>query len=308
MKGRRKDSLDLKVNLGRLKLSVPIVCASGTFGFGVELENLVNFDCVGAVVTKTITLAPRAGNPPPRIYETECGVINSVGLENPGLEIFLKEKLPLMESLNTKFIVSIGGSSVREYQEIVKQLDCKKRVDAFEINLSCPNLKLKRLVSQSQLATYNLVKALRKLTEKPLFAKITPEVTDISKIAKAVEEGGGDGISLVNTFFSMAIDIETKRSYLGNTYGGYSGKAIKPISLYKVWKVARNVGIPVIGGGGIEKSSDAVEFILAGAAAVSLGTVNLVAPNSAEIILRGIKDYMRKKKLKKIDEFKGDVD
>ena len=297
--------MKLSVRLGRLELRNPVVCASGTYGFGDELEGLADFSSIGAITTKTVTLKARAGNPPPRIYETECGVMNSVGLENPGLRVFMDEKLPLIKKLNTKCIVSVGGASKKEYEEVVGALDGENGVDGLEINLSCPNLKLKKLISQNAKATYSLTKSLRKLTKKPLFIKITPEVTDIVEIAKAVKLGKADGISLVNTFFSLRINTETKRPYLGNVYGGYSGKAIKPLSLYRVWKVSKAIKIPIIGGGGIENASDAIEFILAGAAAVSLGTINLVEPDSAGIILSGIKKYLSKKKISDINKLQG---
>jgi dihydroorotate dehydrogenase (NAD+) catalytic subunit len=295
----------LSVKLGRLKLNVPIISASGTFGYGDELKNLADFKSLGAITTKTITLKPRSGNPPPRIYESECGVINSVGLENPGLKVFTEEKLPEIRKLPTKRIVSVGGFSSREYEEVVRVLSRKEGVDGLEINLSCPNLKLKKLVSQDARATYNLTRTLRKITGKPLFIKITPEVTDIVKIAEAVKEGGADAVSLVNTFFALRVNVETKRPYLGSIYGGYSGRAIKPLSLYRVWRVAREVKIPIIGGGGIENGSDAVEFILAGATAVSLGTVNLVTPNSSKIVLKKIKEYMKKKRISNVNKLRG---
>ena len=296
---------NLKIKLGRLKLDTPIISASGTFGYGDELGELANLKAIGAITTKTITLKPRAGNPPPRIYESECGVMNSVGLENPGLGVFIKEKLPKIRKLNTKCIVSVGGFSIKEYKQVAGALTKEKGVDGLEINLSCPNLKLKKLISQDAKATYSLTKALRKETGKPLFIKITPEVTDIVKIAKAVKRGGADGISLVNTFFSLRINIETRKPYLGNVYGGYSGRAIKPMSLYRVWKVAKEVKIPIIGGGGIESANDAIEFILAGATAVSLGTINLVNPNSAEDVLSGIKRYMKKKEVSDVGKLRG---
>jgi dihydroorotate dehydrogenase (NAD+) catalytic subunit len=302
---KRNQKLNLEVKLGKLELATPIICASGTFGFGDELKGLVDFKSIGAITTKTITLLAREGNPPPRVYETEHGVINSVGLENPGLESFIKEKLPLIKKLPTKCIVSIGGFSNEEYAQIVKELDPKDEIDAFEINLSCPNLKLKKPISQNEQATFSLTKDLRGLTDKPLFIKITPEVTDIVEIANAVQAGGADAVSLVNTFFSMAIDIETKKPYIGSIYGGYSGPAIRPLSLYRVWQVAQSLKIPIIGGGGIEKPCDAIEFILAGASAVSLGTINMVQPNSAKTVLTGIKEYMKRKQIKDINELKG---
>ena len=297
--------MNLGVRLGKLRLPAPLVCASGTFGFGQELKDLVDFKPIGAITTKTITLKARKGNPPPRIYETDQGVLNSIGLENPGLKAFIEEKLPLIRKLPVKCLVSVGGFSKSEYESCLKKLDQQKGIEGFEINLSCPNLKQKKLVSQDPQATYRLTKALRKLTKKPLIIKITPEVTDIVEIAQAAKSGGADVISLVNTFFSLAINVETKKPYLGNIYGGYSGPAIKPMSLYRVWKVAKNVKIPVIGGGGIETATDALEFILAGATAVSLGTVNLINPNAACGISKGIKSYLKKNKVKDLRKLKG---
>jgi dihydroorotate dehydrogenase (NAD+) catalytic subunit len=297
--------MNLAVKIGKLALKSPIISASGTFGYADELKGLVDFRPIGAVVAKTITLKPREGNPPPRIYETACGVINSVGLENPGLEVFIKEKLTLFTRLPTRHVVSIGGFSDGEYVACLKRLERCQGIDAYEINLSCPNLRLKKLISQDANATLRLMKLIRKLTTKPLIIKITPEVTDIVTIAQAVQKGKADAISLVNTFFSMAINIETKKPFIGSIYGGYSGPAIKPLALYRVWKVARAVKLPVIAGGGIQNSSDALEFILAGATAVSLGTINLVYPNSAVKILEGIKAYMARKNIKDIRKIKG---
>ena len=297
--------MKVSVKIGKLELRNPIISASGTFGYGDELKGLANLKAIGAITTKTITLEPQAGNRPPRIYESESGVMNSVGLENPGLGVFISEKLPEIRKLNIKCIVSVGGFSNQEYSQVVGALTKEKGVDGLEINLSCPNLKLKKLISQDAKATYTLTKVLRKITKKPLFIKITPEVTDIVEIAKAVKQGGADGVSLVNTFFSLRINTETRKPYLGNVYGGYSGRAIKPMSLYRVWKVAKEVKIPIIGGGGIESANDAIEFILAGATAVSLGTINLVNPNSAEDVLSGIKRYMKKKEVSDVGKLRG---
>lgn len=296
--------MNLNTKIGNLKLKNPIICASGTFGFGDELKGLVDFSAIGAIVAKTITIKPKQGNPPPRIYETNCGVINAIGLENPGLQSFIEEKLPTFKKLNTQNIISIGGASKNEYQELIKRLDKEKEVNAFELNLSCPNLKSKKLISQSPRATFNLIKALRKATKKTLIAKLTPEVTNIVDIAKAASDSGADALSLVNTYFSLAINIETKKPCLGNVTGGYSGPAIKPISLYRVWQVAKNVKIPVIGGGGIINYRDAIEFLLAGSSAISLGTINLTYPNIAKDILAGIKKYMKENKMKNLKEIR----
>ncbi len=297
--------MNLKVRIGKLTLPAPIVCASGTFGYGDELKNLADYSSIGAVIAKTITLKARAGNKPPRIYETAQGVINSVGLENPGLEGFIKEKLPKLSRLPVKRLVSVGGFSLDEYQECVRRLEKEKGFDAFEINLSCPNIRLKKLVSQDAKETRRTTRALRSLTQRPLIIKITPEVTDVSQIARAVQAGGADAVSLVNTYFAMAINIETQKPVLGNLYGGYSGPAIKPMSLYRVWQVVRSVRIPVIGGGGIETAEDAIEFFLAGATAVSLGTVNLVNPNQSKRILAGIEIYLRRRKLADVKQIRG---
>jgi len=297
--------MNWRIRLGKLTLDNPLICASGTFGFGQELKGLVDFKAIGAITTKTVTLCAREGNAPPRIYENEFGVLNSIGLENPGLDVFIQEKLPLIRKLPVKCIVSVGGFSNQEYSECLEKLDKQKGISAYEINLSCPNLRLKKLVSQSPQETYKLTRTLRKITKRPLIIKITPEVTDIVEIARAVKRAGADAVALVNTFFSMAINIETRKPYLGNTYGGYSGPAIKPMALYRVWKVAKAVKIPIIGGGGIETADDAIEFILAGATAVSLGTVNLVNPNAAKGVLKGLKVYLQRKKINQIKELRG---
>jgi len=297
--------MNLSVNVGKLRLPTPILCASGTFGFGDELKGLVDYKKIGAVVAKTITLRPREGNPPPRIYETAQGVINSVGLQNPGLDVFIEDNLPLLRKIPTRRIVSIGGFSVREYCQCLRRLEKEKGIDAFEINLSCPNIQLKKLVSQNARATYQTTKTLRRLTKKPLIIKITPEVNDVAEIAKAAEGGGADAIAMVNTYFAMAINIVAQKPYLGNGYGGYSGPAIKPLSLYRVWRAAQIVKIPIVGGGGIKTAEDAVEFMLAGATAVSLGTMNLIEPNCAAAVLKGIQEYMGQKKITDLRKLRG---
>lgn len=299
--------MNLAVKISNFELKTPIVCASGTFGYAEELKGLVNFKNIGAVTTKTITPEPRAGNQPPRIYETEYGVMNSIGLENPGLAGFLKEKLPSLSKLSVKSIISVGGFSQEDYEGMVKALEDKKEIEAIEVNLSCPNIRMKKMFSQSSEATYSLVKSLRAITKKTFIVKITPEVSDITEIAKAARDAGADAIALVNTFFALGINIETRKPYLGSVYGGYSSRAIKPLALYKVWQVHKNVNIPLIAGGGIETASDAIEFFLAGATAISIGTINLVYPNRASEIVEGLKDYMKRKKIKDINELRGGV-
>jgi len=242
--------MNLEVKIGKLQLKYPIVTASGTFGFGEELSSLVDFSSLGALVTKTITLKSRRGNPPPRIREVECGVLNSIGLDNPGVEGFLKNKLPKIKKLGIPFIVSVGGYSLSEYVEVVKVLDRVKGIKAIEINLSCPNLRQKKMFSQSARLTFKITNSLRRITKKTLIVKLTGEVEDIRKIAKSAEYGGADALSLVNTFFAMGVDVDTKKPFLGRIYGGYSGKGIKPLSLYRVWECAKVVKIPIIKGGG----------------------------------------------------------
>ncbi|MFH1772593.1 MAG: dihydroorotate dehydrogenase [Candidatus Omnitrophota bacterium] len=300
--------MNLNIHIGKLKLKNPVVCASGTFGFDENLKGIVNFNKIGAITTKTVTLKPRQGNPPPRIFETSCGVINSVGLDNPGIEAFIKVNIPRLAKLNTKFIVSIGGFSKSDYTRAVEKLDKIKTLEAFEINLSCPNLKMKKMISQNPQATYRLIKAIRGLTQKTIIAKLTPEVTDIVSVAKAAKDAGADGLSLINTFYAMAIDVCSRRPYLGNIYGGYSGKAIKPLGIYRVWRVAKSVkNIPIIAGGGIQGPVCALEYILAGASAVSLGTVNMVYPNTSQSVVEGIIKYLNRHKIKDINELRGSL-
>ncbi len=296
--------LDLTVRIGRLRLNTPVICASGTFDLDENLLALTKSTCIGAIVTKTITLTPRQGNRPPRIVERKCGIINSIGLENPGWEGFLKEKVPLVKKIQPEVIVSIAGEVPVEFKELARRLDTLPEVGGVELNLSCPNLGKQELISQSAGATYRVTKAVRGVTEKTLIVKLTPEVTDIREVARAAEKAGADAISLVNTFFALAIDVERRKFILGNIYGGYSGPAIKPLSLYRVWQVATTVKIPVIGGGGIFSPDDAIEFLLAGAKAVSIGTVNMINPKAAQEITEGIKKYMRRHNLTGIRQIK----
>lgn len=297
--------MNLRVKIGKLILKNPIVCSSGTFGFGVEAKGLADFSSIGAVVTKTLTLNPRKGNLPPRICELECGILNSIGLENPGLDVFIREKLPEIQKIDTEFIVSIAGEDIEQYVEITRRLNKIKSVKALEVNLSCPNLRLKKLVSQSAKATSSVLRAVRKNTDKVVLAKLSGECQDITGVARAAKEAGADGICLVNTFFGMSIDIGSGKPVLGNLYGGYSGRGIKPMSIYRVWKVTGEIDLPVIGGGGICRAEDALEFFLAGACAVGVGTLNLVNPDCSRDILSGIKDYMRKNNIRDVKELKG---
>ncbi|MBN2482704.1 MAG: dihydroorotate dehydrogenase [Candidatus Omnitrophica bacterium] len=297
--------VDIKVKLGTLTLKSPIVCASGTFGYGLEMKGLTDFSRLGAFITKTITGEPRVGNLPPRIIEVETGVLNSIGLENPGVDIFIQDYVPHIKKIPCECIVSIGGHTFEEYKEVLKKLESVKGIRAYEINLSCPNLQLKRMISQDPHATYKVVKTLRAKTARPLIVKVTGETEDIAKIVGAAKSGGADAVSLVNTFFGMAIDIVRQKPYLGKGYGGYSGKGIKPLSVYRVWNAAQAVDIPLIGGGGVMNAADAIEFFLAGAHVVSIGTLNFLYPNACADITGGIIAYMRAHKIKKINELTG---
>jgi dihydroorotate dehydrogenase (NAD+) catalytic subunit len=297
----------LSVNIGKLKLKNPVMVASGTFGYAEEFKDFLNLKKLGAIVTKTITLKPKVGNPPPRTCETPSGMLNAIGMENPGVQVFLKEKLPILKKIGTPIIVSISADSDAEFQELARILNKTKGAAAIELNLSCPNLRSKVMVSQSDKATYRVVKAVRKVTALTLITKLTPNVTDIGLIAKAAAAAGSDAISLVNTFLGLAIDINTKKPKLGNITGGLSGPAIKPLALRLVWETAQAVDVPIIGMGGIMNVDDALEFIIAGASAVAVGTANFINPKATVEIIEGIKKYLFKNKIKDIKNLMGSL-
>lgn len=296
---------DLKVRIGKLELKNPVMAASGTFGSGEEFKDFVNINKLGAIITKSITLNQREGNPPPRIVETSSGILNSIGLQNDGIEGFIKNNLPFLRRVKTVVIVSIAGQSFNEYKELARRLDKIERIDAIEINISCPNVRGGLEFAVEPSSTFEVVSLTRKNTRKTLITKLSPNVKDIGEIAKAAEEAGTDSVSLVNTFTGMAIDIETKAPKLGNLVGGLSGPAIKPIALHMVWEVARQVKIPVIGMGGIMNYKDALEFIIVGASAIQVGTANFVNPKATIEIINGIENYMSKSRIKNIKELVG---
>jgi dihydroorotate dehydrogenase (NAD+) catalytic subunit len=283
---------ELSVRLGGLELRNPVLLASGTCGYGVELEGLLDFQTIGGMVTKTVTLRPREGNPPPRIAETPSGMLNSIGLENVGIEAFVRDKLPRAGVLDTRIVVSIGGEGIEDYAELARRLDPEPGVDALELNLSCPNVSGGLDLSQSAGGCSAVVSAVRKVTAKPLLAKLTPNVTRVGEIARAAEEAGADAVSLVNTFVGMAIDIEQRVPRLRTVTGGLSGPAIHPLAVAKVYETARAVGIPVIGIGGITAAADVVEFLLAGASAVQVGTFTYLEPGGAARLVTGLADYL----------------
>ena len=298
---------NLEVKIGKLKLKNPVMVASGTFGYGAEFEDVADIKGLGAIVTKTITRNARVGNKPPRVIETPSGMLNSIGLENPGVDKFVKEKLPSLEKFKVPIIVSIAGESVEEYEKLAQKLDKVKEIAAIEINISCPNIETTKLFAQDAKSTEDVVRAVRGATQKTIITKLSPNVTDIVSIAGAAEDAGSDALSLINTITAMAVDIEKKESKLGNITGGLSGPAVKPIALLMSWKVYNRVKIPVIGMGGIMNGQDAVEFILCGSTAVGVGTANFVNPNAAAEIVKGIKKYLRNNKIKDINTLVGSL-
>ncbi|MDO8602487.1 MAG: dihydroorotate dehydrogenase [Candidatus Omnitrophota bacterium] len=297
----------MKIKIGKIRLKNPVMVASGTFGYAKEFEKLVNLKQIGAIITKTITLNPRQGNLMPRICETAAGMLNAIGLQNEGIDYFIKEKMPYLSRIGTPIIASISGNNIDEFFILARRLDKINGISGIELNISCPNIKCKGLVAQDQKETYEVVKAVRKTTSKTIITKLSPNVTDITEIAKAAEDAGSDAVSLVNTFLGMAIDVETGRSKLGNITGGLSGPCIKPIALRMVYEVSKNIDIPVIGMGGIMNASDAIEFILAGAAVIQVGTANFIEPGVSVKIIKGIEAYLKKHKIEKIEHIIGSL-
>lgn len=296
-------NVDLQVDIGTLRLRNPVMTASGTFGYAEEFAQLVNLDRLGAIIVKGISLAPRPGNPPPRIIETACGMLNAIGLENVGVERFITEKMPYLYQLGTPVVVNILGDSIEDYAQLASRLNAIEGVAALEVNISCPNVKQGGVAFGTDPAMAAAVtEAVRRQTGLPVIVKLSPNVTDIAAIARAVEDAGADCVSLINTLLGMAIDIHRRQPRLANIFGGLSGPAIKPVALRMVWQTARAVSIPVIGIGGIGTSEDALEFLMAGATAVQVGTANFYQPDAAEVIIDGLKDYLRRHGLASIKQ------
>ena len=289
---------DLKVNIGSLEIANPVMTASGTFGYAREFENLMNLHRLGAVIVKGLSLRPRAGNPPPRIVETACGMLNAIGLQNVGVDRFIKEKMVYLAGLNVPVIVNILGDSITEYEEITARLEGVPGIAGIEVNISCPNVKKGGVAfgTDPKMAAA-VTSAVKRAARVPVMVKLSPNVSDIRTVAKAVEDGGADSVSLINTLIGMAIDLKSRRPLLANVIGGLSGPAIKPVALRMVFDVARTVSIPVIGIGGIETAEDALEFLLAGATAVQVGTANFVNPRASEEVVEGIGQYVMQEKL-----------
>ena len=300
---------NLEVDIGGLLLKNPVMTASGTFGYGREFESLVDLEQLGAIVVKGLSLEPTVGNPPPRIVETPSGMLNAIGLENVGIEAFEKKKLPFLRRLSTPILVNIYGKTVDEYAEMAHRIEDIEGIAGIEVNISCPNVSAGGIAfGVDPGAAHDLVKVVRGNTTRPLVVKLSPNVTDIAEIALCVEDAGADAVSLINTITGMAIDIETRRPKLANITGGLSGPAIKPIAVRMVWQVADRVSIPVIGIGGIMGPEDAMEFLIAGATAIQVGTANFVNPHVTMDIVEGMTAYMRKMNIADIREIIGSLD
>ena len=288
------DKPDLRVRIATLELRNPVMTASGTFGYGREFSQLVELGQLGAIIVKGISLRPRSGNPPPRIVETACGLLNAIGLENVGVDRFIVQKMPFLRKTTTPVIVNVLGDTVEEYGEIARRLDGVEGISGLEVNISCPNVKKGGVAfgTVPEMAAM-VTREVRQATRLPVIIKLSPNVTDIVCMARAVEEAGADAVSLINTLIGMAIDPVSRTPLLANGIGGLSGPAIKPVALRMVWQVAGAVSIPVIGIGGISTTDDALEFLLAGATAVQVGTANFYDPSTLERIILGINDYLQ---------------
>ena len=297
---------DLSVDLGFLKLKNPVIAASGTFGYGVEFSPFIDLNELGGFVIKGLYFAPRPGNPPPRLVEAASGLINAIGLPGIGVQRFSEEILPRLKNYHTNIIVNVCGESDEEYISVVDFLDKQEGISAYELNISCPNVKKGGLCpALDPEATYSIVKLVKKASSRPVITKLSPNVTDIKEIAQSAQEAGSDAISLVNTFLAMAIDIDSSKPKLANTMGGLSGPAIKPIALRMVYQVASQVTIPVIGMGGISSGEDALEYLIAGAKAVEIGTANFIDPEATMKIIADLKNYCKEKGIEKLEDVVG---
>lgn len=300
--------MNTKVNFAGIEMKNPVTVASGTFGYGREYADFFDLGKLGAVITKGTSLKPKSGNKPPRVCETASGMLNSIGLQNPGVEYFAENDLPFLRQYDTAIIVNACGSTIDEYVELCKILNTLD-IDGVELNLSCPNVKKGCMAFGN---TYDGVKEVtsqvRKVLDKPLIVKLTPNVTNIAEIAKAVEDAGADGVSLINTLLGMKIDINKRKPVLANNTGGLSGPAIKPVAVRMVYQVAQAVKIPILGMGGIVNGEDAIEFMLAGASAISIGAGNFISPTTSIDTIKQIEEYMKKNNIEDINEIVGKVE
>ncbi len=300
---------DLKVTLGGIELQNPVITASGTFGYAREFEGLVDLNRLGAIIVKGLSLQPTKGNPPPRIVETPCGMLNAIGLENVGIEAFANHKLPFLKTLSPPIFANIYGTSIEDYAELAARLEALQGIAGVEVNISCPNVKAGGIAFGADPdSAFRVVKAVRAKTTKHLIVKLSPNVTDITVIARAAEAAGADSLSLINTITGMAVDLETRRPKIANITGGLSGPAIKPVALRMVWQVVQATQIPVIGIGGIMTAEDALEFLIAGAVAVQIGTANFVKPHATTDIIDGIEMFLAQRKITRIADIIGTLE
>ncbi len=298
----------LAVSFAGIKLKNPVLTASGTFGYGEEYKDLVDLNQLGGVIVKGVSLKPIAGNPPPRIWETPSGMLNAIGLENPGVDVFISEKLPFLRKFDTAVIVNIFGYSLEDYVSVTEKLNEAPGVAGLEVNISCPNVKAGGMVfGTNAKAASELLSAVRKATKLPLIAKLSPNVTDITEFARAAQDAGCDGLSLINTLLGMAIDVRCRRPRLANWTGGLSGPAIRPVAVRMVWQTARAVSLPIIGMGGILTAEDALEFLLAGATAVAVGTANFINPEATIDVIRGMERFFVEQGIGDIHDLIGKV-
>jgi dihydroorotate dehydrogenase (NAD+) catalytic subunit len=296
--------MDLSVRIGKSILRNPVGVASGTFGYGSEYEKLIDLSWIGALFTKAVTVAPRAGNEIPRIIETPAGILNSIGLANVGVEKFIEEKLPFLSKLPCAIVVNVAGSTEDEYRAVIEKLDKQSAIWGYEVNVSCPNVQHGGMAfGTDPYQVEGLTVRLRRMTAKPLIVKLTPNVTDISIIAKAAESGGADAVSCINTLVGMVIDTNKKQPVLPAGTGGLSGPAVRPVGVAMTYRVKRAVSIPVIGIGGIITADDAIQYLLAGASAIQVGTANFIEPKTVEYVLKGITDYCEKERIESISQF-----
>lgn len=304
----KKKQINLSVNLGKLKLKNPVMTASGTFGYGEEYSEFIDINKLGAIVVKGLSLKPKQGNPPPRIVETPAGMLNAIGLQNIGIENFIHKKLPFLKQFETPVIANFFGDSIAEYVKAARILNSAKGIHALEMNISCPNKQAGwSIFGTDPKVTFKVVSQVRKATDLTLIVKLSPNVTDIGLMAKTAEDAGADAVSLINTLTGMAIDIKSKKPKLANITGGLSGPAVRPIAVRMVWECYKTVKIPVIGMGGILSSEDAIEFILAGASAIAVGTGNFINPKTTINILEGIKKFMVDNEVNSIKDLTGAV-
>ncbi len=300
---------DLNVTLGDIKLQNPVLTASGTFGYAQEFEGLLDLNRLGGIIVKGLALQPTKGNPPPRIVETPCGMLNAIGLENVGIDAFTDQKLPFLKTLSPPIFANIYGTCIEDYAELAARLEVLEGIAGVEVNISCPNVKAGGIAfGADPHAAHRVVESVREKTTKHLMVKLSPNVTDITLIAQAAEQAGADSLSLINTVTGMAIDLETRRPKIANITGGLSGPAIKPIALRMVWQVVQATNIPVVGIGGIISAEDALEFLIAGASAVQIGTANFINPQVTTDIIDGLEMFLAQRKIARVVDIIGTLE